>query len=196
MTFRTLGLVAVSTAALLAAACTPAEEATPATDAAATEGAMAPAGDAAAAGTIVTVAQGNPDFSTLVSAVVAAELVDTLNGPGPFTVFAPNNAAFAKIPADTLNGLLQPAQKAALTGVLTYHVVAGRVDAAALTQQIEAGGGSATLTTVQGGTLTARVVDGAVVLTDAKGGTSKVVATDVAASNGVIHVLDTVVMPN
>jgi uncharacterized surface protein with fasciclin (FAS1) repeats len=196
MTFRTLGLVAVSTAALLAAACTPAEEATPATDAAATEGAMAPAGDAAAAGTIVTVAQGNPDFSTLVSAVVAAELVDTLNGPGPFTVFAPNNAAFAKIPADTLNGLLQPAQKAALTGVLTYHVVAGRVDAAALTQQIEAGGGSATLTTVQGGTLTARVVDGAVVLTDEKGGTSKVVATDVAASNGVIHVLDTVVMPN
>ncbi|WP_298123468.1 fasciclin domain-containing protein [Brevundimonas sp.] len=196
MTFRTLGLVAVSTAALLAAACTPAEEATPATDAAATEGAMAPAGDAAAAGTIVTVAQGNPDFSTLVSAVVAAELVDTLNGPGPFTVFAPNNAAFAKIPADTLNGLLQPAQKAALAGVLTYHVVAGRVDAAALTQQIEAGGGSATLTTVQGGTLTARVVDGAVVLTDEKGGTSKVVATDVAASNGVIHVLDTVVMPN
>ena len=196
MTFRTLGLVAVSTAALLAAACTPAEEATPATDAAATEGAMAPAGDAAAAGTIVTVAQGNADFSTLVSAVVAAELVDTLNGPGPFTVFAPNNAAFAKIPADTLNGLLQPAQKAALTGVLTYHVVAGRVDAATLTQQIEAGGGSATLTTVQGGTLTARVVDGAVVLTDAKGGTSKVVATDVAASNGVIHVLDTVVMPN
>jgi uncharacterized surface protein with fasciclin (FAS1) repeats len=196
MTFRTLGLVAVSTAAMLAAACTPAEEATPATDAAATEGAMAPAGDAAAAGTIVTVAQGNPDFSTLVSAVVAAELVDTLNGPGPFTVFAPNNAAFAKIPADTLNGLLQPAQKAALAGVLTYHVVAGRVDAAALTQQIEAGGGSATLTTVQGGTLTARVVDGAVVLTDEKGGTSKVVATDVAASNGVIHVLDTVVMPN
>lgn len=196
MTFRTLGLVAVSTAALLAAACTPAEEATPATDAAATEGAMAPAGDAAAAGTIVTVAQGNPDFSTLVSAVVAAELVDTLNGPGPFTVFAPNNAAFAKIPADTLNGLLQPAQKAALAGVLTYHVVAGRVDAAALTQQIEAGGGSATLTTVQGGTLTARVVDGAIVLTDEKGGTSKVVATDVAASNGVIHVLDTVVMPN
>ena len=196
MTFRTLGLVAVSTAALLAAACTPAEEATPATDAAATEGAMAPAGDAAAAGTIVTVAQGNPDFSTLVSAVVAAGLVDTLNGPGPFTVFAPNNAAFAKIPADTLNGLLQPAQKAALTGVLTYHVVAGRVDAAALTQQIEAGGGSATLTTVQGGTLTARVVDGAVVLTDEKGGTSKVVATDVAAANGVIHVLDTVVMPN
>jgi uncharacterized surface protein with fasciclin (FAS1) repeats len=196
MTFRTLGLVAVSTAALLAAACTPAEEAAPATDAASAEGAMAPAGDAAAAGTIVTVAQGNADFSTLVSAVVAAELVDTLNGPGPFTVFAPNNAAFAKIPADTLNGLLQPAQKAALTGVLTYHVVAGRVDAAALTQQIEAGGGSATLTTVQGGTLTARVVDGAVVLTDAKGGTSKVVATDVAASNGVIHVLDTVVMPN
>jgi uncharacterized surface protein with fasciclin (FAS1) repeats len=194
MNARMLTLTVASAALLGLAACNSPENAAPAADAASTE--AAPAADAAAAGTIVTVAQGNPDFSTLVSAVVAADLVDTLNGTGPFTVFAPNNAAFAKIPADTLNGLLEPAQKAALAGILTYHVVAGSVDAAALTQQIQAGGGSATLTTVAGGTLTASVgADGSVTLTDAKGGTSKVIATDVAASNGVIHVIDTVVMP-
>ena len=153
---------------------------------------MAPAAD----GTVVAVAQSNPDFSTLVSAVQAAELVDTLNGAGPFTVFAPTNAAFEKIPADTLNGLLQPEQRDALTGVLTYHVVPGQVDAAALTQQIEEGGGSATLTTVQGGTLTASIVDGSVTLTDEAGNTSRVVTADVAASNGIIHAIDTVVMPN
>lgn len=190
MNIRILTLSVASAAMLGLAACNSgAETEAPAAEAAATE-------TPAAAGTIVTVAQGNPDFSTLVSAVVAAELVDTLNGTGPFTVFAPNNAAFAKIPAETLNGLLQPAQKAALTGVLTYHVVPGRVDAATLTQQIQAGGGSAVLTTVQGGTLTASVgADGTVTLTDAKGGTSKVIAADVAASNGVVHVIDTVVMP-
>lgn len=190
MNIRILTLSVASAALLGLAACNSgAETEAPAAEAAATE-------TPAAAGTIVTVAQGNPDFSTLVSAVVAAELVDTLNGTGPFTVFAPNNAAFAKIPAETLNGLLQPAQKAALTGVLTYHVVPGRVDAATLTQQIQAGGGSAVLTTVQGGTLTASVgADGTVTLTDAKGGTSKVIAADVAASNGVVHVIDTVVMP-
>ncbi|MBX9615363.1 MAG: fasciclin domain-containing protein [Brevundimonas sp.] len=192
MNARILTLTVASAALLGLAACNSgAETEAPATEVAATETA-APAAD----GTIVAVAQGNPDFSTLVSAVTAAELVETLNGPGPFTVFAPNNAAFAKIPADTLNGLLQPAQKEALAGVLTYHVVSGRVDAAALTQQIQAGGGTATLTTVAGGTLTASVgADGSVTLTDAKGGTSKVIATDVAASNGVVHVIDTVVMP-
>ncbi|MEH6699899.1 MAG: fasciclin domain-containing protein [Brevundimonas sp.] len=122
--------------------------------------------------------------------------MDTLNGAGPFTVFAPTNAAFEKIPAETRNGLMQPDQRDALTGILTYHVVPGRVDAAALTQQIDAGGGSATLTTVQGGTLTATVVDGTVTLTDEAGNTSKVVMADVAASNGIIHAIDTVVMPN
>ena len=148
-----------------------------------------------ASGNIVEVAQGNADFSTLVAAVTAAGLGETLSGEGPFTVFAPTNDAFAKIPADTLAGLLTPEQRDALTGILTYHVVAGRVDAATLLQQIEAGGGSATLTTVQGGTLTARAADGGVTLTDANGGTSTVVMTDVAASNGVIHAIDTVVMP-
>ena len=191
---RTRVMTAVSAVAILGLAACNSEPEAPATDAmepAATD-TMAPAAD----GTVVAVAQSNPDFSTLVSAVQAAELVDTLNGAGPFTVFAPTNAAFEKIPADTLNGLLQPEQRDALTSVLTYHVVAGQVDAAALTQQIEEGGGSATLTTVQGGTLTATVVDGTVTLTDEAGNTSRVVTADVAASNGIIHAIDTVVMPN
>jgi len=145
---------------------------------------------------IIENAVNSADHTTLVAAVKAAGLVDTLSGPGPFTVFAPTNAAFEKIPADTLNGLLQPEQRDALTGVLTYHVVPGQVDAAALTQQIEEGGGSATLTTVQGGTLTASIVDGSVTLTDEAGNTSRVVTADVAASNGIIHAIDTVVMPN
>ena len=191
---RTRVMTAVSAVAILGLAACNSEPEAPATDAmepAATD-TMAPAAD----GTVVAVAQGNPDFSTLVSAVQAAELVDTLNGAGPFTVFAPTNAAFEKIPADTRNGLMQPDQKDALTGILTYHVVPGRVDAATLTRQIEQGGGSATLTTVEGGTLTATVVDGTVTLTDEAGNTSKVVMADVAASNGVIHAIDTVVMPN
>jgi uncharacterized surface protein with fasciclin (FAS1) repeats len=194
MTFnRTATLAGVSIAALLAlSACNSAEQAAPA-DAAATE---ASASTPEAAGTVVAVAQGNPDFTTLVSAVVAADLAGTLGGAGPFTVFAPTNAAFAKVPAATLETLLTPAGKADLTKILTYHVVAGKVDAATLTQQIQAGGGSAALTTVQGGVLTARVgTDGSVTLTDSKGGVSRVVQADVAASNGVIHAIDTVVMP-
>jgi uncharacterized surface protein with fasciclin (FAS1) repeats len=195
MSKRFAAIAAVSAAALMAAACSPStDEAAPA-DAASTEGAMAPEAPAAS-GNIVAVAQGNPDFSTLVTAVTAAELGETLSGPGPFTVFAPTNAAFEKVPAATRDALLAPAGKADLTKILTYHVVPGRVDAATLTQQIEQGGGSATLTTVEGGTLTARVVDGGVTLTDEAGGTSRVTATDVAATNGVIHVIDTVVMPN
>jgi len=196
MTMRFAGLAAVSAAALLAAACSPSTEEAPADAAAApTEGAMAPEAPAAS-GNIVAVAQGNGDFSTLVTAVTAAELGETLSGPGPFTVFAPTNAAFEKVPAATRDALLAPAGKADLTKILTYHVVPGRVDAAALTQQIEQGGGSATLTTVEGGTLTARVVDGTVTLTDEAGATSRVVTADVAATNGVIHAIDTVVMPN
>ena len=189
---RTRVMTAVSAVAILGLAACNSEPEAPATMEPAATDTMAPAAD----GTVVAVAQGNPDFSTLVSAVQAAELVDTLNGAGPFTVFAPTNAAFEKIPADTRNGLMQPDQKDALTGILTYHVVPGRVDAAALTRQIEQGGGSATLTTVEGGTLTATVVDGTVTLTDEAGNTSKVVMADVAASNGVIHAIDTVVMPN
>ncbi|MDO9076443.1 MAG: fasciclin domain-containing protein [Brevundimonas sp.] len=193
---RTATLAGVSIAALLAlAACNNAEQAAPADAAATDASAMAPA--PAATGTVVAVAQGNADFSTLVSAVTAADLAGTLGGAGPFTVFAPTNAAFEKVPAATRETLMSPAGKADLTKILTYHVVPGRVDAATLTQQIQAGGGSAALTTVEGGVLTARVgADGSVTLTDENGGVSRVVQADVAASNGVIHAIDTVVMPN
>lgn len=192
---RTATLAGVSIAAMLAlAACGNNETAVPADAAATDTSAMAPA---AATGTVVEVAQGNPDFSTLVSAVTAADLGATLGGAGPFTVFAPTNAAFEKVPAATRDSLMAPAGKADLTKILTYHVVPGRVDAAALTQQIQAGGGSAALTTVEGGVLTARVgTDGVVTLTDENGGVSRVVQADVAASNGVIHAIDTVAMPN
>ena len=148
-----------------------------------------------AATTVVGVAVGSPDHSTLVTAVKAAGLVDTLSGEGPFTVFAPTNAAFAKLPAGTVDDLLKPENKATLTAVLTYHVVPGKLMASDVLAAIEAGGGEARVTTVQGGVLTARVASGAVVLTDAKGSTAKVVATDLGAGNGVVHVLDTVVMP-
>ena len=150
---------------------------------------------AAASGTIVDAAVANPDFSTLVTAVQAAGLAETLSSAGPFTVFAPTNAAFAKLPAGTVDNLVQPAQRETLTNILTYHVVSGRVTAADLIAQIQAGGGTATLTTVQGATLTARLQGTSVVLTDAASGTSTVTATDVAASNGLIHVIDTVLMP-
>lgn len=193
---RTRALAAVSAIALMGlAACNNAEPAAeaPAAEDAAAEAAAAPTAE----GTVVAVAQGNPDFTTLVSAVQAAELVDTLNGAGPFTVFAPTNAAFEKIPAADREALMQPAQREQLQGVLTYHVVPGNVNAAALTEQITAGGGQATLTTVEGGTLTARAnSDGTITLTDENGGTANVVQADVAASNGVIHAIDTVVMPN
>lgn len=196
---RTTALAFASVAALTLAACGNNAEEAPAADAAATDtAAMEPAaGDTAAAGTVVAVAQGNPDFTTLVSAIQSAQLAETLNGAGPFTVFAPNNAAFEKVPAATRETLMSEAGRADLTSILTYHVVPGRLDAAALTQQIQAGGGSAALTTVEGGTLTARAgSDGSVTLTDEAGNTSRVVQTDVAASNGVIHAIDTVVMPN
>ena len=145
---------------------------------------------------IVTNASAAPNLSTLVAAVKAADLVATLQGAGPFTVFAPTDDAFAKLPAGAVDGLLKPEMKADLAGVLTSHVVSGNVDAATLVQQIEAGGGSATLTTVQGATLTA-TPDGAggITLTDAKGGTAKVTTADVRQSNGVVHVIDSVLMP-
>lgn len=145
--------------------------------------------------TVVEVAVGNSDFSTLVAAVKAADLTTTLSGKGPFTVFAPTNAAFAKLPAGTVDTLLQPANKATLTSVLTYHVVPGRVNAAQLTKLIRDGGGTATLTTVQGGTLKASLMGDRIMLTDAKGGTAHVVTANVNASNGVIHAIDSVVMP-
>lgn len=147
------------------------------------------------AGTIVAVAQGNDDFSTLVTAVSAADLVETLSGEGPFTVFAPTNAAFEKLPEGTLESLTAPEGKEQLTSILTYHVVSGATDATTLTNAIETNDGSYEITTVNGGTLTATIEDGNVVLTDAAGGKSTVTATDVEASNGMIHVIDTVLMP-
>ena len=150
---------------------------------------------AAEAGTIVTIAASNDDLSTLVAAVTAADLVETLNSDGPFTVFAPPNSAFAKLPEGTVETLLMPENKATLAGVLTYHVVAGEVMAADLVQAITDNGGTYTVTTVNGAALTASIVDGNVVLTDAAGGTATVTATDIDASNGVVHLIDTVVMP-
>lgn len=144
---------------------------------------------------IVDVAAGNADFSTLVTAVKAAGLVETLSGDGPFTVFAPNNAAFAKLPAGTVDGLLKPESLDKLKAILTYHVVAGKFDAAAVTDAINKNNGKYTVTTVQGSTIVLSLKDGKVMLTDANGGTSTVVLADVAASNGVIHAIDTVVMP-
>ena len=144
---------------------------------------------------IIDNAVNSKDHTTLVAAVKAAGLVDTLKGPGPFTVFAPVNAAFDALPAGTVDTLLKPEMKADLTKVLTYHVVAGKLDAAALTAQIEAGGGKAMLKTVQGENLTATLMDGSVMLTDAKGNSAMVTTADVMQSNGVIHVIDKVLMP-
>ncbi len=144
---------------------------------------------------IVDNASNSQDHTTLVAAVQAAGLVDTLKGTGPFTVFAPTNTAFDALPAGTVDGLLQPSAKADLTKILTYHVVSGQVDAAALTQQIQAGGGTASLTTVEGGTLTAAATGGGVTITDAQGNVANVTTADVMQSNGVIHVVDKVLMP-
>lgn len=144
---------------------------------------------------IVENAVNSKDHTTLVAAVQAAGLVDALAAPGPFTVFAPTNAAFAKLPAGTVETLVKPENKATLTSILTYHVVPGKVAAEDLIKMIEQGGGKAELTTLSGGTLTAQVVDGKVVLTDAKGGQATVTQADVFQSNGVIHVTDTVSLP-
>lgn len=144
---------------------------------------------------IVQNAVNSRDHTTLVAAVQAAGLADTLSGPGPFTVFAPTNAAFARLPAGTVDTLLRPENRAQLTGVLTYHVVSGRMTAADLMRAIRAGHGTARLTTVQGGTLTARVRGGHIVLTDAHGGMATVTQADVMQSNGVIHVTNAVSIP-
>ena len=145
---------------------------------------------------IVENAVNSADHTTLVAAVKAAGLVDTLSGPGPFTEFAPTNAAFAKLPAGTVDTLLKPENKTMLTKILTYHVVPGRVSASDLMMKIRQGGGMAKLTTVEGGTLTAKMMGRNVVLVDEKGGMATVTQADVFQSNGVIHVTDTVSMPN
>lgn len=144
---------------------------------------------------IVEIASENDDFSTLVTAVKAAGLVETLSGDGPFTVFAPTNDAFAKLPEGTVPNLVKPENKEQLTGILTYHVVSGEFMAADVVSAIVDNGGSFTIPTVQGGELTASLDGENVILTDANGNTSTIVMTDVDASNGVIHAIDTVVMP-
>ena len=145
--------------------------------------------------TIVENASKSADHTTLVAAVKAAGLAATLSGKGPFTVFAPTNAAFAKLPAGTVDTLLKPENRDTLKSVLTYHVVPGRVTAASLVAKIRAGKGKAQLKTVQGGTLTATLMGKTVMLTDAKGGMAHVTQADVFQSNGVVHVTDAVSIP-
>ena len=145
--------------------------------------------------TIVDIAVGSKEHTTLVAGVTAADLVTTLQSAGPFTVFAPTNAAFAKLPAGTLETLLKPENKATLAKLLTYHVIAGTFDAAAVVKAIQANGGSLSLTTVSGNKLVASIKQGKVTLTDEKGNSATVVAADLTATNGVIHVIDAVVLP-
>lgn len=145
---------------------------------------------------IVENAMNSKDHTTLVAAVKAAGLAETLMGRGPFTVFAPTNAAFDMLPAGTVEMLLKPENKAMLAGILTYHVVAGKMDSKAIIKAIKKGNGKAMLTTVAGGMLTATMDGKVLVLTDEKGGMSRVTIADVRQSNGVIHVVDTVLMPN
>jgi uncharacterized surface protein with fasciclin (FAS1) repeats len=145
--------------------------------------------------TIVDVAVGSADHTTLVAAVKAADLVATLQSAGPFTVFAPVNAAFAKLPKGTVETLLKAENKATLAKILTYHVVAGNLNAATVVKAITDAKGSLSIKTVSGGTLVASIKEGKVILTDENGGVSTIIATDLVASNGVIHVIDSVVLP-
>ena len=201
MKTRMLSIALAATAALSLSACS--MGAMNSRDSMASAGASASAGSNPMVGgaamlrtrDIIDNAVNSADHTTLVAAVKAAGLVDTLKGTGPFTVFAPTNAAFGKLPAGTVDTLLMAQNKPMLTSVLTYHVAPGRVDSAELARRIRAGGGSATLATAQGGKLTARMRGSDVVIVDAKGGTSVVTTADVYQSNGVIHVVDTVLMP-
>jgi uncharacterized surface protein with fasciclin (FAS1) repeats len=176
---RYIALAAVAVSAVLIAAC----GSTSSSGTASTSSAPA----MPAAQNIVQIASGNADFSTLVTAVKAAGLVDTLSGTGPFTVFAPTNEAFAALPAGTLDTLLKPENRATLSSILTYHVVSGSVYA----KDVKAG----SVTTVNGAKFTVSVNNGSVYLTDDKGSMAKIVTTDIAASNGVIHVINAVLLP-
>ncbi len=144
---------------------------------------------------IVDIAAGSKDHTTLVAAIKAADLVGTLKSKGPFTVFAPTNEAFSKLPAGTVENLLKPESKAALAGILTYHVVSGNLDAKTVLAAIKKGNGQAALTTVAGGKLIAAIENGNVVITDENGGKATVTATDLKATNGVIHIVDMVLLP-
>lgn len=189
-----------SLSALALAACsseTPADTAAADTEVVAEETATT---DPMATGTtanqnIVALAQGNADVSTLVSAVTAAGLGETLSGPGPFTVLAPTNAAFNKVDKATLDGLMKPESKEKLGGILKYHVISGNIKSTDLAKQISDGGGTATIKTVNGGSLKASMQGDKIVLTDAKGGKATVTGADMVASNGTVHTIDTVLMP-
>jgi uncharacterized surface protein with fasciclin (FAS1) repeats len=152
-------------------------------------------GNKTTAQTIVDAAASNKDFTTLVTALKAADLVDALKGDGPFTVFAPTNDAFAKVDAATLASLLKPENKAALSGILTYHVVAGKLAAADVVKALTAGKGTVSLKTLNGQTITVTQKDGKIWLKDQNGNYSEIVKTDVMGSNGVIHVINSVAMP-
>ena len=145
---------------------------------------------------IIQNAVNSKDHTTLVAAVKAAGLVDTLSSPGPFTVFAPTNSAFAKLPAGTVDTLLKPENKGQLTQVLTYHVVPGRITANDLMEMVKKGGGKAMLKTVEGEELTVEMKDGAIWIWDAKGDAAKITIKNVMQSNGVIHVIDAVQLPS
>ena len=192
---KTFNIALASAASLALAACGAPEEDADTVEMDDVTAADTMANGDTATGTLVEVAQGNEDFSTLVAAVTAAGLGEALSGEGPLTVFAPNNAAFEKLPEGTVESLTTE-QTDQLGTILQYHVVEGKVDAATLTQAItDAGEEGYAITTLGGGTLTATVDGESVVLTDAAGGTATVTATDVAASNGLIHAIDTVLMP-
>ncbi len=191
--YKSFALTAAVASFLTIAACAPSDQTNPADTA--TNEQTSSDDTTLASSNIVETAAASEQFSTLVAAVQAAGLVDTLSSPGPFTVFAPTNAAFDKLPAGTVASLTQPANQAALSRILTYHVVSGRVSAADLISQIAAGGGRASLVTVEGAALTASLVGGNVVITDAAGGAATVTTADLSQSNGVIHVIDTVLMP-
>ena len=149
-----------------------------------------------AQGTIVDVAVGNKDFSTLVTALKAADLVGALQGDGPFTVFAPTNDAFAKLDSNTLNSLLEAKNQKALANILTYHVISGKLTATDVVSALKSGNGSVDLTALNGQVINVMQKDGKIWLKDLNGNYSEIVATDVMGSNGVIHVINTVVMPN
>tara|TARA_R110002051_G_scaffold107616_1_gene180450 strand:- start:1471 stop:1983 length:513 start_codon:yes stop_codon:yes gene_type:complete len=151
--------------------------------------------NATAQETIVDVAVGNEDFSTLVTALKAADLVGALQGDGPFTVFAPTNDAFAKIDSKTLGSLLEAKNQKALANILTYHVISGNLNATAVVDALKKGNGTVELKALNGQVLTVIQKDGKIWLKDAMGNYSEIVATDVMGSNGVIHVINTVVMP-
>ncbi len=185
-------------AGLMMASCGEEKKETKSTEAAATESkveAKTPEVAKVETPNIVGVAVGNENFSTLVAAVKAANLVGTLSGPGPFTVFAPTNDAFGKLPEGTIDTLLKPESKATLTGILTYHVVAGKFMAGDVVAAIKANNGAFTVDTANGQKITLMMDGENVVIQDANGGKSVIILTDVAASNGVIHAIDSVIMP-